>query len=162
MPSVQGFNITIEGVDGTPFTTYGTRSRGKIVSTSIEARDGARFQIRVKPDLPFPEPKDSMSGGEHQPDSRHCLESSNAQDAMDCDEPDRRPKRPYEFFAYVYIDGNPRSEDNLLIPTEAGAEYYEAEGHVFKGRCCEPVVEEDLFGGSDSESEMLVRYLELP
>ncbi|OCT50334.1 hypothetical protein CLCR_07097 [Cladophialophora carrionii] len=162
MPSVQGFNITVEGVDGTPFTTYGTRSRGNVVYTSMEARDGARFQIRVKPDFPFPEPKDPIVGGEQQPVSRQSLESSGANNAMDCDEPYGEPNRTYEFFASVYIDGNSRSEDNLQIPTEPGEQYYRSEGHVFKGRCCGAVMEDDVVSGSDSESGMLTRYLVLP
>ncbi|EXJ62287.1 hypothetical protein A1O7_02720 [Cladophialophora yegresii CBS 114405] len=162
MPSVRGFNVTVEGTDGTPFTTYGTRSRGKIVYTSIEARDGARFQIRVTPDFPFPEPKDAMVGGEQQSNSRHGVESSNAQNAMDCDEPDGKPEIPYEFFASVYIDGNSESEDNSQIPTEAGEQHYRSKGHVFKGRCCGAVMEQDAFGGSDYGSGMLAKYLVLP
>ncbi len=156
MPSARGFEITIEGIDDIPFTTYGTRHHGKIQYTNIEAKDGVRFQIRVRAEVPFPEPEDASIGKPHT-ESRYRLRSSKKQDdldAMDCDE---KPKRPYGFIARVYMNGLSKWEDTSILAIDPTDKFYSSEGHVFEGRCCNPIL-----GKGGSKSEMIGTFPVLP
>ena len=162
MPVSRGFDISVEGVDGTPFTTYGTRSRGQTVYTHIEAEDGARFQVRVKPQAPFPEPSDVAQGPERQLQYRYSLRSSTQQqdvpqDTMDCDDSHPAPKteRPFEYFADVYIDGNKKSENNEMIVTDPDARWYEADGSVLRGRLCSV---DDTSGDNGQKSDLCANF----
>ncbi|KAJ9603968.1 hypothetical protein H2200_011490 [Cladophialophora chaetospira] len=162
MASIRGFEVTVEEADGTPFQMYGTRKRGSIMYTSIEAKDGVRFNVRIRPANPFPEPADANIDGSRK---RYTLRSSSrdaVEDAMDCDESVLKPKRGYDFFGYVYIDGNYKADDSVLIATEPGAEFYSSKGQVFEGRCCDAPEDDDASSDGDVESDSRHSFHILP
>lgn len=111
MPFIRNFDVFVEGADG-QFITYGKQVRGNTVHTSIEAQDGVRFQIRIRPQHPFPEFKDE----------------------------DGKPGiRPYKFCAFVKIDGNEHSDNSTMLPIRGECENYipaYENGHVVDGKLC--------------------------
>ena len=129
MPSIQGFEITMERPDGSALTNYGSRPRSNTVHTHIEAKDGLKFQIRVKHD-----PGSEDSGGKSQPRSRYNLRSfvPDTKDAMSYTKAESKPKRPYVYFASVFIDGH--YQDNVRIRDVSDGK---PDGHIFEGRSSE-------------------------
>ena len=95
MPSTRGFQIDILDTGGETLTNYGTRTRGNLVYTHIEAKQGLGFQVRVRPSQPFPDP-------DHIPALR-SLDQTASQEPMEYDPVDHKP---CAYFAYVYMDGS--------------------------------------------------------
>ncbi|KIW89663.1 uncharacterized protein Z519_09819 [Cladophialophora bantiana CBS 173.52] len=140
MPTTQGFEILVEGVDGVPFATYGTKLlSGGIISTKIQAKNGVTFRIRVKPQFPFPEPRDvPQSQGRYKlrPSTQHAG-SSDTRDAIDCEssKTSGKTKDPICYVAYVFIDGNKTAECTGVIVVDPERSTYSAKGYVLDGRC---------------------------
>ncbi|EXJ56233.1 uncharacterized protein A1O5_12689 [Cladophialophora psammophila CBS 110553] len=140
MPSTQGFEIAVEGADGVPFATYGTKSlSGGIISMKIQAKNGVTFRIRVKPQFPFPEPNDvpqSQSRYKLRPSTQHAA-GSDTRDAMDCESSKTIGKTndPVCYIAYVFIDGNKTAECTGIIVVDPKCSAYSAKGCVLDGRC---------------------------
>ncbi|KIW27694.1 uncharacterized protein PV07_07412 [Cladophialophora immunda] len=140
MPTTQGFEFLVEGVDGVPFTTYGTRSLcGRIVSTKIQAKAGVRFHIRVKPQIPFPPPNDALSSGQsrYKPGaSTRQVEGVGEGDAMGHGSSDATAEAEKEilYLAMVYMDGNEKAEASKLIVVDPESRKYKAEGYLLDGR----------------------------
>lgn len=130
MATACGWTVQVEHLDGSPYTLFGTRSRGNTVVSNIEAKDGAGFCIRVKPENPFPEARES---GEQR--SRYNLRSQP--NAMDVDQ----PETPWKWFANIYMDGKKEAEDDSIVYTDPRHEHYEPDGVLFQGRA-EAVVDE--------------------
>ncbi|KIX94997.1 uncharacterized protein Z520_09307 [Fonsecaea multimorphosa CBS 102226] len=136
MPITQGFEFLIEGVDGVPFTNYGTRSLGpRIISTKIQAKNGVRFNIRIKPQAPFPDPDNAPLGR-----SRYNLRSSappaevaGGRDGMDY-ESSRAAADEVVYVAYVHVDGNKKPECTSVIVVDPEDSGYSSKGCLLDGR----------------------------
>jgi hypothetical protein len=116
-----GFTVTLERPDGTPFEMYGTRSLGRASCTTfVEAKEGG-FQIRIKPQIPFPDPDRWHQTWGDRYQLRNRLPAN-----MKCDQ--KSPELPYTFYSTVFIDGRQDSEDNTNNDLES------ASGEVFRGR----------------------------
>ncbi|OAG44274.1 hypothetical protein AYO21_01270 [Fonsecaea monophora] len=139
MPTTQGFEFLVEGVDGVPFATYGTRSLGRsIVSTKIQAKTGVSFQIRVKPQNPFPTPNDAPLGQSRynlRPSTRRA-ELTNGRNVGNLESPGASadPKASFLYVAFVYIDGNKKAECSNVVVVNPESRKYSEKGCLLPGR----------------------------
>jgi hypothetical protein len=109
--SARGFDVSVESIgDDTPWPVYAVTRRGAVTYATIEARDAESFKVRVRPQNPFPVPKDSA----------------------------RTHKRVFDYYASIYINGDRREEDSLLIEPNPRHKDWKLGGGVFWGRRCRP------------------------
>ncbi|OAP65666.1 hypothetical protein AYL99_01638 [Fonsecaea erecta] len=136
MPSTHGFEFLVEGADGVPFATYDTRPLGRrIITTKIQAKTGVRFNIRVRPHLPFPEANDAS------PDEGRYNMRPSTRPAQVAGEGDAKPSRAaakpedeFHYVAFVYLDGKKKAESTCNLVVDPKDSRYHEEGYLMVGR----------------------------
>ncbi|EXJ91054.1 hypothetical protein A1O1_04161 [Capronia coronata CBS 617.96] len=143
MPSAHGFDVYLETNSGEEFPEYGHQhlggsiARSKTISTKVQARDRQRFRISVGLELPFPfygekgkaalNPTDEQSDRIGDSIGRYNLRSSLSGSKKDQKQDrassnnnssNRTRKVPFNFVAWVYIDGNETPECSQILYTD--------------------------------------------
>lgn len=130
MPSRYGFDVSIvDGRDSVPdqerraWKEYDTKTLGsqRTVTTKIESRTNAQFMIRVRPIGPFlSSPLDvqgptKSTNGDTEMLGDESVSGSNLSSPLDVTDNNLDELAPYSLGILVYIDGNVKSEVDILI-----------------------------------------------